>query len=365
MDFLLGALESGGLVFTAYSLYKLQQRQLKIHDLISFLQQASVVSPSMLVKAMEVNGPNYLLKNVKDFEEGKNYSRGLAMVQGLVDSEQVIRSILNHSTKLVLSSVSSELIFSNNKNFEEADGRIENKFVTEFKLTDPASARDGIVLNSTSNVEYGDALHLIHSIVHMRSLSPLEKFLSWILFCIKLFLSMSNVGKRLSGFKVGTKRVERGIMIGQFMIAFGEIIYDRFNKELRMSNPLFFLKDKEQLISKLRDRRIQIGKNMTLMFVAMLIMGFLCAKRSAKIFQFFYQKYRRFVERKNPDKYFGLKKITMSDFKCRLCGDNPRNVIFKPCLHLEICSNCVEKLSEHKCPACKQEVIERVAVFVV
>jgi hypothetical protein len=364
MDFLLGALETGGFAFTAYSLYKLQQNHVKVQDLVTFLGQAAVMSPSALVKAMEAGGPSYLVKSLKDFEEGKNYGRGLAVVQGLVDSEQVIRSILNHSTKLVLSSVSSELIFSNNKNFEEADGRIDTKFVSEFRLTDPASSRDSIVLNSTSNVQYGDALHLIHSIVHMRSLSPLEKFLSWVLFCIKLFLSMSNVGKRLSGFKVGTKRVERGIMIGQFMIAFGEVIYDRFNKELRMSNPQYFLKDKEQLISKLKDKRIQIGKNMTLMFVAMLIMSFLLAKRSAKIFQFFYNKYRQLVNSKNPDKYFGLKKIALGDFKCFICNDNARNVIFKPCLHLEICSDCVDKLPGKKCPLCKQEVKEQVNVFV-
>lgn len=365
MEFVLGVLETGGLALTAYTLYKMQHKQLKTQDLITFLQKSSVLSPSMLVKAMEANGAGYLVKSVKEFEEGKNYSRGLAMVQGLVDSEQVIRSILNHSTKLVLSSVSSELIFSNNKNFEEADGRIDTKFVSEFKLTDPASSRDSIVLNSTSNVEYGDALHLIHSIVHMRSLSPLEKFLSWILFCIKLFLSMSNVGKRLSGFKVGTKRVERGIMIGQFMIAFGEVIYDRFNKELRMSNPLFFLKDKEQLINKLKDRRIGLGKNMTLFFVVMLFLSFLVAKRSAKVFGFFYQKYRQFINMKNPDKFFSLRKINTSDFKCFLCGDNPRNVIFKPCLHLEVCSVCFDKLPDKKCPLCKHEVEERVNVYVV
>ena len=121
---------------------------------------------------------------------------GMAFVQGLVESEQVMRSVLNHGTKLVLSSVSSELIFSNNKNFEEADGKVDIKYVSEFKLSDPSSANEGLVLNNTSNVQFGDALHLIHSIVHMRSLSPLEKFLSWILFCIKLFLSMSNVGKK-------------------------------------------------------------------------------------------------------------------------------------------------------------------------
>lgn len=135
----------------------------------------------------------------------------------------------------------------------------------------------------------------------MRSLSPLEKFLSWILFCIKLFLSMSNVGKKLSGFKVGTKRVERGIMIGQFMVAFGEIIYDRYNKEMRMSNPFFFLKDKEQLVYKLKEKRIALGRNMTLLFTVMVMLGFLLAKRFTKFIAALAKRYNRMKVLKGLD----------------------------------------------------------------
>ena len=176
---------------------------------------------------------------------------------------------------------------------------------------------------------------------------------------------MSNVGKKLSGFKVGTKRVERGIMIGQFMIAFGEVIYDRFNKELRMSNPLFFMKDKEQIIYKLKEKRVALGKNMTLLFTFILIVGFLVTKRSAKFISYFYQKYTKLRQLKNLDQFFRLKKIKTDDFRCALCTENVRNVIFKPCLHLVVCSSCKEKLPDHKCPSCKHVVEDSVHIFVV
>lgn len=366
MDFALGCIEASAFAFCSYTFYRCQKKQLRFQDLISFVQQATPLTPSALRKAMETNGSEQLLRNIKEYEEGRNYSKGIAFVSGVVEGDQVIRSILNHSTKLVLSSVSSELIFSNNKNFEESDGRIDTKYVSEFKLSDPVfSQKESVVLNSASNIQFGDALHLIHSIVHMRSLSPLEKFLSWVLFCIKLFLSMSNVGKKLSGFKVGTKRVERGIMIGQMLVAFGEVIYDKYNKELRMSNPFSFHKDKEQLIYRLKEKRVTLGRNMTLLFMVMVMLGFILAKRLTKVGKTLFQKYKKLQAMKSLDQFYKINKLTATDFRCSLCGDNVRNVIFKPCLHLVTCHNCYEKLSEKKCPTCKRQIEDVVNIFVV
>jgi Zinc finger, C3HC4 type (RING finger) len=276
----------------------------------------------------------------------------------------VLRSVLNHSTKLVVSTVSSELIFSNNKNFEEADGKVDTKLVSEFCLADAAHPADKVALHASSHIQFGDALHLIHSIVHMRSLSPLEKFLSWVLFCIKLFLSMSNVGKKLSGFKVGTKRVERGVMIGQFMIAFGEVVYDRFNKELRMNNPLFFLKEKEQLVYKLKERRVAHGRNMTLLFTVLVLVGVLVAKRATLALKRLAGRYRALRQLGNLDQFFRVKDIFANDFRCALCMERVRSVIFKPCLHLAVCQACCEKMLERKCPQCQKHVEEVVKVFV-
>ena len=364
MDYLLAFMEGGTFTFCMYTLLRWQKKQHRLQEMIEFVQKSAVFTPSTLKKAMEINAPEHLLKSLKGFEEGKNYSLGMAFVQGIVESEQVIRSVLNHSSKLVLSSVSSELIFSNNKNFEEADGKVDIKYVSEFKLSDPAVAGEGLVLNNTSNVQFGDALHLIHSIVHMRSLSPLEKFLSWILFCIKLFLSMSNVGKKLSGFKVGTKRVERGIMLGQFMIAFGEIIFDRFNKELRMSNPLFFLKEKEQIVYKLREQKIGLSRNMAFLSSLVILVGFLLAKRLYGFVSSLITEYQLMRSLKKLDNFYKVSRIYTYEFRCTECGDAAKNVIFLPCLHLEVCSRCCDKMPEKKCPVCKKAVEDTVVVFV-
>ena len=364
MDLLLAFAEAGSLAFCSYTYYRWQKKHVKLQDMIDFAQRASVLSPSLLRRALESPGSEALQRSLKDFEEGRNYAKGVAFVQGVVESGQVLRSVLNHSTKLVVSTVSSELIFSNNKNFEEADGKVDTKLVSEFALADAAHPGEKVTLHAGSHIHFGDALHQIHSIVHMRSLSPLEKFLSWVLFCIKLFLSMSNVGKKLSGFKVGSKRIERGVMIGQFMIAFGEVVYDRFNRELRMNNPRYFLKEKEQLVLKLRERRVAHGRNMTLLFTVLVLVGVLVAKRAVLALKRLAGRYRALRQLGQLDQFFKTRALFANDFRCALCLERVRSVIFKPCLHLVVCLGCCEKMLERRCPQCLKAVEEVVKVFV-
>lgn len=362
MDLAQGMMEVGALTFCGYCVFRWQKKNQKLKDLIEFTQQAAAMTPSMLRKAMEAGANFSVMKNIRGFEEGKNYARGTAFIQGIVDTAHPLRSILNHSTKLVLSSVSSEMIFSNNKNFEEIGSKTETKFASEFILSDPTGTDEQVVVNKSTSTQFKHALHLIHSLVHMRKLSPLEKFLSWILFCVKLFLSMSSIGKKLSGFKVGTKRVERGIMVGQFMLIFGEVIYDRFNKELRMTDPLFFLKDKSQLLNILSEKRIKLVRHISFASVIMIFCGLLLLKRVGSGVKTLYQKYGQLKQ----DSYQRLSRITASHFLCNRCNTQPRDVIFQPCLHLVVCTDCYkmqQNQAQNNCQQCNQEVTDVVKVF--
>lgn len=361
MDIAQGMMEVGALTFCGYCVYRWQKKNQKLKDLIDFTQQAAALTPAMLQKAMEVGAGFSLRKNLKNFEEGKNYACGTAFIQGIVDTTHPLRSILNHSTKLVLSSVSSEMIFSNNKNFEEVDGKTETKFSSEFVLSEPTGSSEEVVVNKSTSTQFRHAMHLIHSMVHMRKLSPLEKFLSWVLFCIKLFLSMSSIGKKLSGFKVGTKRVERGIMVGQFMLIFGEVIYDRFNKELRITDPLFFLKDKSQLLDILKEKRLKLVRHITLVAAIMVLCGSLLLKRVVSGIGALYKKYAELKQ----DSYMRVKRIMATHFLCSMCNNSARDVIFKPCLHLVVCADCHTKHvePEKKCPQCKEEITDVIKIF--
>lgn len=115
MEYVLSLLEVSGLGASIFLFYNLQKRQIKILDLMQFLKKSTVFSPELLLKVLQNRAPSTYLSSVKDFEEGKDYIRGLAFVQGIVDCKNPIVSNLNKTTKLIFSSLTHQSIFSNKK----------------------------------------------------------------------------------------------------------------------------------------------------------------------------------------------------------------------------------------------------------
>ena len=130
----------------------------------------------------------------------------------------------------------------------------------------------------------------------MRSLTGLEKFLSWALFCVKLFLSMSNVGKRISGFRVGSRKIERGILLGQFVVLYGKVFFDRINKQLKMVNPKYILQDKAQLINKLKRVSLKCSRNLALSSLCMALFGTMFLRRTVKLARGYVRRLERLKE---------------------------------------------------------------------
>ena len=362
MEWGLGFLEGSGLLFSCYVFYQLQKKQTKLSNMLEFMDSATVFSPKLLEKVMSANGPKTYLKSLKDFEEGINHAKGVGFVQGIVNSDRPLRSMLNHGTKIVLSTISTESIFSNNRNQEEGDGIVETRNVNTFSLEDKISKSHKIELSNNTGVKFGNSLNVIDSTIHIRSLTSLEKFMSWALFCIKLFLSMSNVGKKISGFRVGSRRIERGILVGQMLVAFGDIIYDKKTKDLRMENPICYLKDKTQLINNLRAKSLKINRNLTLMFSLISVLSFLIVRRVKKKVESIQKKYKRLRELRQLDKLFKISKLKTDSFKCPICDENGKNIILKPCLHLSTCSICYNKL-DGKCNKCGKKIEDKITVY--
>lgn len=87
---------------------------------------------------MESGSAESRFQNLRRFEAADTFSKGYAMIEGVVGSDHTIRSLLNHTTQLVISSLSSEQMLSHNRNFEEDESKIRIRSVTEFRLVDPA-----------------------------------------------------------------------------------------------------------------------------------------------------------------------------------------------------------------------------------
>lgn len=104
---------------------------------------------------------------------------------------------------------------------------------------------------------------------------------------------------------------------------------------------------------------------MTLVISVMAFATIMIVKRLRKLSRYLLDKFNRHQLLKRTDKLFGVEKLKTESFMCVACEERPKNIIFKPCLHLAYCSTCESKLEVTKCPICRQEIEDKVAVYVV
>lgn len=50
-------------------------------------------------------------------------------------------------------------------------------------------------------------------------------------------------------------------------------------------------------------------------------------------------------------------------FKCIICIEIVKNVIFIPCYHVALCKKCYDDLEEKKCPICRKPIVNIVKIF--
>ena len=354
MEYTLGVLEFSTFVLSGYFFVKWQRKQIKMIEFIDFIQKATVFNPALLKTVMDVHGPAIYQKSFKRFEEDVHFARGVGFVQGFVKCAAPIKSILNQSSKLILSKLTSESIYSNGEFSKKDTNNVVTDMVAQFELSD-SSGYNQVHMSTNPNVAFSKAMHVIHSTSHM---------LSWAIFLSKIVMSTFNLGKNFKGFQVGDKSVERGIVVGQYLVAFGEIVFDRIGKELRMDNPIIFLKDKAQMINELKQSSASKGRNMSIMFVLMVISGIVFVRRVRKWIANLYSRYKKMKEMKRMEKTFEISKNLSQEYICIICIENAKNVIFKPCLHLAICKLCYDRLREPICPICKRQIEGDISIYI-
>jgi len=80
---------------------------------------------------------------------------------------------------------------------------------------------------------------------------------------IELYSKLRGNTPRFRGIKVGFMENEYGIQIGSPITALGDVIYNSKENSLVLATPLYFLKDKKQLIEQLKKgitgKRVAMG----------------------------------------------------------------------------------------------------------
>jgi len=148
MEYTLGSLELGGFCLASFFFYNSLKQQQSLLQSIEFMQKATVFSPNLLKKILEDGSPQSYLNSIKRFTEGKNYSMGDAFIKGYIDCKRPLTSSINKDTKMILSHISTESIFSNNNKLNEGDGVIETRYVNEFNLVGDRGVEEITVVNN-------------------------------------------------------------------------------------------------------------------------------------------------------------------------------------------------------------------------
>lgn len=344
--------------------FRLHKEQLQIQRLFNFVQKAEALTPSNAIQLLCMQDPGS--PDLKDVVEGHNFIKGVGLFKGFVKGDQVISSVLNSSIQLVMSELSLEQLLSNSRIYEEVEGKKEIIKANEFILQDPKDSTLSMSVDNSNGMRfYEAALNIIKTEEHVRKLSMTEKFVSWIMFSLKLFLSVNNFGKKVSGFSIGIRRIERGIMMGQLLTIFGEFVFDRYNKDLRIVNPLFFMKDKEQMLRHLKEANVIRGRNMTMVFAIMTILSIILLKRLLRLSRIAITSTIKQWRQRAFDAFYRIKTIDVGDVHCSCCRENPRSVVFKPCLHLSLCQSCDASMLDRHCPQCKALIEHSVNIFIV
>lgn len=252
--------------------------------------------------------------------------------------------------------------FSKINNFGDLFAQKKNKS-GELKLEDIAN----ITVNFSKTgfrTKVSPALELIQTKTSLRSLTFLEKLMSYGIDALKLLLSLSSISKKIQGFRVGYKKIERGIKLNQFIVAFGEIFYNKKTQELKMTDPICLLKNKAQMIKKIKLLSSRINRQLGFMLGIMSIMSFLVVRRVWKNVKKLMVKIRSNKELVKMENLFRMSEAIEDEYKCIICCELPKHVIFKPCLHMACCAMCYEKLEGNKCFICKQEIEDVVKIYV-
>ena len=360
-DLIFQLLESLGLGLSIWGIRKYFTQTSELNTLIDFVSKSSIFSPGILKRMLKTGKPKLYFESIRNMKESDDSISGIAFVQGVVDSSKYIKSALDPNMKLVLSSLKKNQIFSNRA--LNAKEKMHHRFINEFQLVDLDKESKVTIVNSMS-VEHNEALSFIGSKTNIRRMSKVENVLSWFIYLVKTLQSLTTYGRNMPGIKLGDKFKEKGILIGQYVVALGEFVWDKTTDEIRMERPLYLQRDKAQLLQNLLDKKIGLQRNLALNSIMLGIFGFQFIRRSIKFFYNIKSKLQEYKDEQRYKKLDEIGEILTDDFKCIICMEKPKNIILKPCMHMAMCRECLKRLQTGVCPICKETITDVVKIFI-
>jgi len=229
----------------------LKQERKKLNE----IEGAKVYSPSRLLSHLAK--PEFLSKLLKSSENPEEYLIK-TFIEGYVDCNKPIQSIIDGKTKLIHSMCFRDEIYSNDP-LAKARGllfttkeNIETRAPLYFNLKDP-NRNMSCNVHRNLGVDATSALEKIAESREYKHLNWMEKILVYLGLAIELVALVTRTSFIFRGVKIGWTENEFGIMLGTALTIYGEVIYNLRDNSLRIDSPQYFLHDKSSLIKKLRE----------------------------------------------------------------------------------------------------------------
>ncbi|CAD8118917.1 unnamed protein product [Paramecium sonneborni] len=251
------------------------------------------------------------------------------------------------------------LIISEKKIYYIYENGIQSLIKTIYQGVSQLSIADyynKIEVQRNSTLIYRYSMSHIWDQIKSQQLSIIQRLIN---FCLKTINQIKIQKLFFKGFRTGILEREYGIIAKEFYVLYGEIILDKKLNQMFLQNPRYILKSKKQLLQliqrKINYGRITIGILLIIFAFWTYILG--CNVKNL-IFKILKEK-----EKARLDKLRGQKYLEINNYECQICYERPRNIIIKPCKHLTICHECLQRLKQPKCPICKQQIEDQIEIF--
>ena len=330
-------------------------------SLLKFIQKAYPFTPKILTDLLESKTPA-IANNLYKYKENEKASSFRAFVKGKIISYDPIKSILNKKKKFVLRKTIIEPLYSNSNDSNPKDYFIENKYVSDFLIKDEDFFKF-LFVKFNSRVNFENVLKKIGKFTSIPKSSFFVNFVTKFIFLCKFFLTLFRFN--LKGMQIGSKATEYGTEVGDNILTFGKILFDKKKKILLMHKPEYFLKNKIQLVNLLK-YKIKKWKNINSISIFMILFStILVIRRFLILYKTLKKKISFMIKKFRMKKLRNFSDLLTDSFKCIICIDNAKNVIFTPCYHMVICQLCYDSLEKNQCPICRKEIRDSVNIFIV
>ena len=354
---------------TLLGILGLHHKLSKLRLLLRNIESIDSVTPALLLQKLQKLSPE-ILKSIGWKDTGTEII-GKVFISGVARAVKPIKSILDNATPLIYSLYYSDYLYSNDRevyfnefNHIRMPSNKNNTLISvasRFTLEDPTARKIFCTVFKNYSVKVVDALTPLKFIRKLRKLSFLETLFIALGYLINKWLDKTKPEQKLKGMRVGIVEREFGIKDNSHLVVFGEFLYNKLEKTIKIIKPEYFLRSKGSYQRKVANEFFQKKILLILVYIPFIV--------SSTIFLLkLYQAYKLWKSNQpsssaqNPLRNINF--IKTKNPKCLVCAKNTSSLVLNPCKHLCICKQCFQIQSKRQCPECRKNVSDYIELYI-